>query len=105
MKITKRQLKRIIREERENLLENEQVDRAVGLYANQREMGMLTVALNNLEDQVYKDALEDLGDKQDAAEQARMVIVYAISNWASSSGYLDIEDALDAIASYDNRRF
>ena len=66
---------------------------------------MLTVALNNLEDQVYNDALDDLGDKQDAAEQARMVIIYAISNWASSSGYLDIEDALNAIKSYDNRRF
>ena len=103
MKITKIQLKRIIKEEKAKLFENDQVDRAVGLYANQREIGNLTVALNSLEDQVYTDALEDLQDDQEAAEQARMVIIHVISNWAGNSGFLDIQDALRAIQSYDNR--
>ena len=102
MKITKRQLKRIIKEEATKLSEDDTSERAVGLYANQSLIGKLTSALNELEGQVYEDAMEDLEDDQDASEQARMVLVSVISNWMGNSGYLDVEDALAPIRSYNN---
>lgn len=105
MKITKRQLRQIIKEEKTKLQENA-AERAIGLYANQSLIGKLTSAMNELEGQVYDDALEDFADDEnEASEQARMVLVRVIANWMGSAGYLDVEDALRRIETYDNRGF
>ena len=32
-----------------------------------------------------------------------MVLVSVIANWMGSAGFLDVEDALDRIRTYDNR--
>ena len=61
MKITKRQLRRIIKEERSRLLNEQQsgADRAIGLYFDVAQQKMTFDSLTVLFDESVADAIED----------------------------------------------
>jgi len=61
MKITKRQLKRIIKEEKRRLLEQQETgaDRAIGLYFDVAQQKMTFDSLTVLFDESVADAIED----------------------------------------------
>ena len=60
MKITKRQLKRIIREEKRKLHEQQSPgDRAMGLYADMKQMGDAEAAMEQFMEGVINAAAED----------------------------------------------
>ena len=61
MKITKRQLRRIIKEEKTRLLEQQQTgaDRAIGLYFDVNQQKMAFDSLTVLFDDAVTDAIED----------------------------------------------
>ena len=71
MRITKRQLRQIIKEEKQKLAEYgsmDQGDRAVGLYFDTRLQADAERALKALYDNALPAALEDVGDQLDAEE-------------------------------------
>ena len=61
MKITKQQLKRIIKEEKRKLQEQQSPgDRAMGLYADMKQMGDAEAAMEQFMEGVINAAAEDL---------------------------------------------
>ena len=75
MRIAKRQLRRIIREEKAKIQEQ---SRALGLYASISHVEQIKSELNNLYGQIEEDAMLDgleEGEAEDAAGEAIMQLV------------------------------
>lgn len=95
MKITKRQLKRIIKEEKQKLLvemgPEPNANRALGLYANAGIVDQLTTSILDLLQNVELEAAEEEDLGPDEAEGlARNVTVLAVAQAFQSAGYVDV---------------
>jgi len=106
MKVTKRQLKRIIREEKQKLQEQQSPgDRAMGLYADMRAMTNAEAAMEQFMEGVINSAAEDLGvgeDDNEAYEFGRVALIELFSNFASNYGFNDIVRALKSADGYQS---
>ncbi len=95
MKITKRQLRRIIKEEKQKLLvemgPDANADRALGLYAKMSTVDQVTDNILNLLQEIEQGAAEeeDLGPDE-AEEYARNGAVLAVAQAFQSAGYVDV---------------
>ena len=89
MKITKNELRKIIKEEKSKLL-NEMMsprnadtgstaERNLGLYANTALVDNLKQAIRQLLEQIETDAYEDMGDELDSEEAAEGVVLMIIA--------------------------
>jgi hypothetical protein len=83
MKVSKRQLKRIIREEKSKLQEQPQSpgDRARGMYADDAMASQATALLSDLYDQMTAEMQEDgmeIGDAEDMAAEGLLHIVNGV---------------------------
>jgi hypothetical protein len=82
MKITKRQLRSIIKEEKAKLLSESMAernaDRQQGSFAN---VNLVDSVINDIEalfEQVFNDASEELGDDQEGDIAAANVVIYTV---------------------------
>ena len=92
MKISKNELRKIIKEEKSRLL-NEMsptanADRNLGLYANTALVDNLKQAIQQLLEQIENDAYEDMGDELDAEEAAEGVVAMVIAQAFDMAGYM-----------------
>ena len=109
MRVTKSQLRRIIKEEKTKLLrEGPQAERAIGLYADIAAVNAVHTALDDLVVGAYYSASEDIGEPNDPMRQAergrdadreahdaaQLVFVSVIQDAAREMGYPDVADAL-----------
>ena len=96
MKITKKQLRRIIKEEKRKLLrENRNAEMALGSFANVATTDQLTDSILNLLQEVEMGAAEDEGLGQDEAEEmARNAALLAVAQAFESAGLMDVMMAL-----------
>ena len=82
MKITKRQLKRIIKEEKAKLLNEtmaeRNADRQQGSFANVNLVNSVINGIEALFEQVVNDASEELGDDQEGDIAAANVVTYTV---------------------------
>jgi len=90
MKITKRQLKKIVKEERIKVLsEMTSADRAIGLYFDVKHQQMAFDSLSVLFDESVADAITMDGYEED---EARQVVLEAIEQlfekWLRNGGWL-----------------
>ena len=89
MRITKRQLKRIIKEEKARLLESNNyhsADRALGLYADTAAVDALENAFNDLLAGTNEDAYEDLGDEWEADMASTAAVTLAMARMCQAAG-------------------
>jgi len=89
MKITKRQLKRIIKEElNEGGLAGHMTrgDRAVGLYFDTEMHKDLVRALRGIYDNAYDAAMEDIGDHLDAEEMVEAGLQALLAEFLQAYG-------------------
>ncbi len=98
MKITKRQLRRIIREEKQRLLEmggRSDADRSLGLYANVSTTDQLTSAIvdlfNEVDLGVQRDGVED---DEMSGDMAAAAVLLACARGFQAAGRMDIYQAL-----------
>ena len=96
MKITKKQLRRIIKEEKRKLLrENRNAEMALGSFANVSTTDQITDSILNLLQEVEIGAAEDEGLGQDEAEEmARNAALLAVAQAFESAGLMDVMMAL-----------
>ena len=98
MKITKKQLKRIIKEEKAKLLTEmspfRDADRALGLYANVTTTEQLSDSILNMLQEVEMGAVEDGMDDEMAEEMARSATLLAVSQAFEAAGLMDVKFAL-----------
>ena len=95
MKITKRQLKRIIKEEKQKLLiemgPNATAERSLGSLANVSTIDQITDGILNLLQEIEMGASEEEGLGPDEAEEyARNGAVLAVAQAFQSAGYVDV---------------
>jgi len=93
MKITKRQLRRIIKEEKSRLIAEQGMtsgSRALGLYADEMQVDAVRDAFSTMLNKVNEDAFADLGDDEDAEDMVRFAMLEIMSQVAQSMGYNDI---------------
>ena len=98
MKITKRQLKRIIKEEKAKLLnENNPManaERMQGAYADTASIDALENAMSDLQAGVNADAFDDMGDEDDADDAAVAALTFTIAQTFQSLGMIAQYEAL-----------
>ena len=98
MKITKRQLRKIINEEKQKLLvemdQNTNASRAMGLYANISEIDAVENAIAELLQSVNQSAFENMGDEDDADDAAAAVVTLAVAQSFQAMGLLEQYQAL-----------
>ena len=110
MKVSKRQLKRIIREEKRKLQEisdqpQSPGDRAIGMYADMKVMTNAEAAMEEFLSGVIDAATEDLElpeDDQEAWEYGRLALVELFSTFAGNYGFNDIVRALKSADGYQS---
>jgi len=90
MKITKRQLRRIIKEEKQKLLEYgpsmTSADRAMGMYFDMTMQKDVVRALRGLYDNAMEAALEDIGDQLDAEDMVEAGLQKVLDDFLQSYG-------------------
>lgn len=88
MKITKRQLMQIIKEEKAKLLlkEDANAERALGSYANSSSVDALTEALLNILQEVEMGAIEDGLEEDEAEDMAADAVLLAVAQAFQSAG-------------------
>ena len=95
MKITKRQLRRIIKEEKQRLLsENQNAERALGSYANASTTNQVTDSILNILEEVEMGAIKDGMDDEAAEEMARSAALLTVAYAFQSAGLTDVYMAL-----------
>ena len=95
MKITKRQLRKIIKEEKQRLLsENQNAERALGSYANVSTTDKVTDSILDILQEVEMGASEDGMDNEMAEEMARSAALLAVAQAFQSAGLTDVYMAL-----------
>jgi len=83
--LTKRQLRRIIKEEKKNILnEMEGVDRAIGLYFDVNQQKMTFDSLTVLLDESVADAIEDGYEEDEARDVVLLAIQKLFNEWINS---------------------
>ena len=91
MKITKNELRKIIKEEKSRLLNemnpNSNAARNLGLYANTALVDNLKQAFQQLIEQIETDAYEDFGDELDSEEAAAGVVAMILAQAWGMAGY------------------
>ena len=91
MKITKNELRKIIKEEKSRLL-NEMnpranAERSLSVYANVALVDGLKNSVSQLLEQIETDAFEDLGDERDAEEAALNAVLLVLAEAFGLAGY------------------
>ena len=102
MKITKKQLRRIIREEKARLLNENNptanAERALGLVANANDVEMVTNGVLDLLQGIEMGAVEEFdGDEEMAEEFARNGAILAVAQAFQSAGLMDVYVALTGL--------
>lgn len=105
MKITKRQLKKIIKEEKQKLLVEmnpmANAERSLGMYADVKDVDILQDALLNILQGVELAAVEDGLEDDEAEEMAADAAVLAVAQAFQSAGLIGEYQAL--IGALNNR--
>ena len=90
MKITKRQLKRIIKEEKARLAEyslpGTAAERAIGMYFDMEMQADVERALRGLYDDAMESALADIGDQLDAEDMVEAGLQKVLDDFLQSYG-------------------
>jgi hypothetical protein len=83
MKISKRHLRRIIKEEKAKVLAEQMTgaDRAIGLYFDVNQQKMTFDSLTVLFDESVADAIEDVGDETEAVRMVSEGIRQLFEEW------------------------
>jgi len=101
MKITKRQLRRIIKEERQKLSEmnysQRPVDLAAGVYTPISKSDAVENSINTLWGEIFDNAVTDGVDDDEAAEMASLVLVQLLSRALAATGETEIPKRLEAL--------
>ena len=101
VKITKRQLRRIIKEERQKLAEMDfsqrQVDRAAGVYTPIAKADTVENSIVKLWGEIFDNAVTDEIDEDEAAEMASLVLVQRLARALDSLGERVMANQLEAI--------
>ena len=101
MKITKQQLRRIIKEERQKLAEMDfsqrQVDRAAGMYTPISKADAVENSMNKLWGEIFDSAVTDGVDEDEAAEMASLVLVQRLAMALDAVGERVMANQLEAI--------
>ena len=90
MKITRAQLERIIKEEKQKLLAEQysdmnNADRTLGMYASTSLLGRFEDAMHRLYEDIYKNALEDLEDSDEAMDLADEALLALVKGYIRSA--------------------
>tara|TARA_R110001592_G_scaffold57545_1_gene174861 strand:- start:16027 stop:16356 length:330 start_codon:yes stop_codon:yes gene_type:complete len=108
MIITRAQLRRIIKEAKKKLQEQQSPgDRAMGMYADMKAMTNAEAAMEEFMVSVIDAAEEDLGGGDDeydneAYEYGRLALIELFSKFASNYGFNDIVRALKSADGYQS---
>ena len=100
MKITKRQLRQIIKEEKQKLLEGKPLaypsnaERMQGTYSDITMMDAVTDAIQALLTQTDADAMEDLGDEEDASMASEAALTLTVAQAFQAMGMMAQYQAL-----------
>ena len=97
MKITKRQLRRIIKEEKAALLKESPIsnaERMQGTYSDTSMIDAVQSSISELLAQTDADAFDDLGDEEDASFASEAAITLTIAQTFQSLGMVAQYDAL-----------
>ena len=102
MKITKRQLKRIIKEEKQKILKEsptigayEDANRSLGSFANVSTVDQVTDSILDLLQEVEFGIMDDgMDDDEMAEEAARNAAILAVANAFEAAGLMDVKFAL-----------
>ena len=93
MKITKRQLRQIIKEEKQKLLVEmnpvANAERSLGMYANPVVVDQLKKAIGDLLENITAEAIEDDLEEDEASALAAEALVAAVSDAFMSVGMAD----------------
>ena len=100
MKITRRQLKRIIKEERQKILVEMDMspianaERSVGVYADQSAVDQATDGIVGILQTVERDSETDLGDELEARNEARNAALLVCAQAFQAADHKDVYAAL-----------
>ena len=101
MKITKTQLRSIIKEEKQKLLvemnPTANADRSLGLYADMSTVDNLTDNILNLLQEVMMGAEEDGLEEEDAELYSRQATLLAVARAVESAGMIGVKLALQKL--------
>ena len=101
MKITKKQLQKIIKEERARLLSEmnnvKNAERSLSLYAKETTVDSLAVALQNLAQEVEMGAIEDGLEEDEAEDYASDAVLLACAQALQAVGMIAEYNALYTI--------
>ena len=90
MKITRTQLERIIKEEKQKLLaeqysDTNNADRTLGMYANTSLLSRFEDTMHRLYEDIYKNALDDLEDSDEAMDLADEALLALVKGYIRSA--------------------
>ena len=90
MKITRTQLEQIIKEEKQKLLaeqysDTNNADRTLGMYASTSLLGRFEDAMHRLYEDIYKNALDDLEDSDEAMDLADEALLALVKGYIRSA--------------------
>ena len=95
MRISKKDLTKIIREEKEKLLVEmgplPNAERSLGLYADAASVDQVTDSILDVLQQVEMGAHEDGMEDEEAEEYARSAAILAVANAFEAAGFMDIK--------------
>ena len=99
MKITKRQLRRIIKEEKQKMLEmykggRSNAERSLGLYANTSTVDQITDSILNVLQEVEMGAHEDGMEGDESEDMAVAAAILAVAHAFQAAGRIDVYQAL-----------
>lgn len=97
MKITKRQLRRIIKEEKAALIKESPIrnaERMQGTYSNLTMVDAVQSSMSELLAQTDADAFDDLGDEEDASFASEAAITLTVAQAFQSLGMVAQYEAL-----------
>ena len=101
MKITKRQLRRIIKEEKAKLLKENPLanaERALGGFANSGDVEIVTDGILDLLQGIEMGAIEEEGlENEEAEEFARNGVILAVAQAFQSAGLTDVYAVLTGL--------
>ena len=98
MKISKRQLRRIIREEKaKSINESRQGERALGIYADMSEEAALKKQIHSFIENVWAAAEADGVDEDEAGEMAELAFADLAAEAVGTMGMMRLQHALQNV--------
>ena len=98
MKITKRQLRRIIREEKaKSINESRQGELALGVYADMSEVDALKKQIHSFIEHVWAEAEADGVDEDEAGEMAELAFADVAAEAAGTMGMMRLRQVLQNV--------